>query len=70
MLLNFTPDDIAQEQNLFIPSVAPIPSEIEAIPRNHMHARPIGGQPNLHVAHKGIDGVKGFSTFSGSKQDN
>ncbi|KAH9991346.1 hypothetical protein BJV77DRAFT_962831 [Russula vinacea] len=38
--------------------VAPTPSEIEAIPRNHMHARPIGGQPNLHVDHKGIDGGK------------
>ena len=67
MLLNFTPDDISREQYLFVPSVVPTPSEIEAIPHNHMHAGPIGGQLNLHVDHEDIDGVKGFS---GSKRVN
>ena len=38
--------------------------EIEAIPHNHMHARPIGGQLNLHVDDGDIDGVKGFVNYS------
>ena len=41
--------------------------EIEAILCNHMHARSIGGQPNLHVDHEEIDGVK---DFSGSERGN
>ena len=68
MLLNFTPDDVAQEQNL-LASVVPTLSDIEAIPRNHMHARSIGGQPNLHVDHEEIDGVEDFLAANGIIKD-
>jgi hypothetical protein len=48
--LNFAPNELVQERNLernlFVPCLAPTPSGIEAILRNHMHACPTG----LHIA--------------------